>query len=92
MPILPLEALPWILLAIVGVRAALTAARLAIVREQLAQTHARLRDALASREIPAVRTPLAAAKREELEDAVRGALEVVRRDAPQLAAIVTKAS
>ena len=92
MPILPLDALPWILLAIVGVRAALTAGRLAVVREQLAETHARLREAQATRDLPPLRAPAAPADRDELDEAVRAALAVVRRDAPQLADTFTRMS
>ena len=77
MPILSLESLPWILLAIVVVRSIVTAGRLAVIREQLAETHERLREAM---------------KRNEMQDAVRVALEVVRRDAPQRADNFTKMS
>jgi hypothetical protein len=92
MPMLSLETLPWILFAIAAGRAMLTAGRLTIVREQLAQTHERLRCALAALDEKSSAVEVPPVKREELEEAVRVALEVVRRDAPQRAETFTKAS
>jgi hypothetical protein len=95
MPILSLDALPWVLLAIVVARSLLTAGRLAVMREQLAETHERLRKALAALEGKPVKAEASAAetaKHDELHDAVRVALEVVRRDAPQRVDNFTKVS
>jgi Asp/Glu/hydantoin racemase len=95
MPILSLELLPWILLAIVVARSVLNANRLAMMREQLNDAHERLRHATAALEArtsTAAAAPELDARREEIEGAVRAALDVVRRDAPQLADKFTKVS